>query len=94
MGRPRKLPAERLSRYVQARVTDEQWNWLEYRAIEHHEGDLSKAIRECISWSHIAVEIFDARDPHAKLDEHLASTKLVEQGDYELVMDAEPSDET
>jgi hypothetical protein len=47
--RPRKLPAERLSRYVQARVTDEQWNWLEYRAVEFHEGDLSKAIRECLS---------------------------------------------
>ena len=93
MGRPRKIPAERLSRYVQARVTDEQWNWLEYRAVDVHDGDLSKALRECILWSHWAVEIFNAKDPHAKLDEYLAKITVVESGAYELIMDAEPDDD-
>jgi hypothetical protein len=41
---------------------------VEYRAVEHHDGDLSKALRECIVWSQLAVEIFDAKDPHARLD--------------------------
>jgi hypothetical protein len=92
MGRPRKIPAERLSHYVQARVNDHQWNWLEYRAVEFHEGDLSKAIRECIGWSQTAVAIFNAADPHAKLDEYLDPSRTQEFGDYELVMDAEPDD--
>jgi hypothetical protein len=92
MGRPRKIPAERLIRYVQARVTDPQWNWLEYRAVEYHDGDLSKALRECIEWSQTAVEIFNASDPHAKLDEVLTNMKTIEPGEYELVMDAEQDD--
>ncbi len=93
MGRPRKIPAERLSRYIQARVTDEQWNWLEYRAVEHHGGDLSKALRECIIWSQTAVTIFDASDPHAELSAQLEKMTVSEVGDVGLVMDAEPADE-
>lgn len=92
MGRPRKIPAERLSHYVQARVNDYQWNWLEYRAVEYHDGDISKALRECIVWSQLATEIFDSKDPHAKLDELLRETKD-EFVTKELVMDAEPNDE-
>lgn len=86
-------PADRLSRYVQARVSDDQWDWLALRAVEHHEGDLSKTIRECIVWSKVAVEIFSARDPHAKLDEMLAETVNEEQAAVELVMDEEPVDD-
>ena len=82
MGRPRKIPGERLSRYVQARVTDDQWNWLEYRAVEHHDGDLSKTLRECIVWSRIAAAIFDSNDPHAKLDEFLSGTTDEERGAF------------
>jgi len=93
MGRPRKIPAERLSRYVQARVTDDQWNWLEYRAVEHHDGDLSKALRECIIWSQVAVGILDSADPHAKLDDHLTEMTEHEPKGAELVMDAEPGDD-
>jgi hypothetical protein len=93
MGRPRKIPAERLSRYVQARVTDDQWNWLEYRAVEHHDGDLSKTLRECIIWSQVAVGIFDSADPHAKLDDHLTEMTEHEPQGAELVMDAEPGDD-
>lgn len=93
MGRPRKKPDERLSRYVQARVSDDQWDWLALRAVEHHAGDLSKTIRECIVWSKVAVEIFSARDPHAKLDEMLAETVNEEQTAVELVMDEEPVDD-
>jgi hypothetical protein len=36
----------------------------------------------------------NASDPHAKLDEILERVKVVEHGDFELVMDAEPDDET
>ena len=86
------MPAERLSRYVQARVTDEQWNWLEYRAVEHHDGDLSKALRECIIWSQTAVKIFSASDPHAELAAQLEEIPVADVGDVELVMDAEPDD--
>lgn len=32
MGRPRKL--DKMTRVVTARVTDDQWDWLEERAIE------------------------------------------------------------
>jgi hypothetical protein len=88
MGRPRKLPADRLSRYVQARVTDYQWNWLEYRAREDFEGDLSKALRSSIDHSVMLGEILRATDPHAKLDELLE--RRIDDADLELYMDEEP----
>jgi len=61
MGRPRNK--NRMSRMVQARVTDEQYNWLYYRAVEFHEGDLSQAIREAINFSVELVEILEAESP-------------------------------
>jgi hypothetical protein len=85
------MPAERLSRYVQARVTDGQWNWLEYQAVEFFESDLSKALRGCIDQSRIFETILDSDDPRAKFEEFLSNAKS--KYDLELVMDAEPSDE-
>ena len=54
---------------VQARVTDEQWNYLEYRAIEFHDGDLSAAIREAIVFSHEFTGILEAASPSQALRE-------------------------
>ena len=90
MGRPRKIPSERLSRYVQARVTDYQWNWLEYKAVEDFDGDLSKALRWCIDQSVTWAEIMEADNPRAKFDELMASA--VSKYELELHMDEEPSD--
>jgi hypothetical protein len=67
MGRPRKK--DRMSRMVQARVTDEQWNYLEYRAIEFHDGDLSAALREAILFSRELMTIVEAKSPPAALRE-------------------------
>jgi hypothetical protein len=91
MGRPRKLPAERLSRYVQARVTDGQWNWLEYKALDSFDGDVSKALRWCIDQSSILDGILDSPDPRKKFDELLSS--VVDGWELELTMDEEPHDE-
>jgi len=91
MGRPRKLPAERLSRYVQARVTDDQWNWLEYKARDSFDGDVSKALRWCIDQASIFDGILTSPDPRQALDDLLA--RVVSRHDLELVMDEEPDDE-
>jgi hypothetical protein len=61
MGRPRSK--NRMSRMVQARVTDEQWNYLEYRAVEFHDGDLSAAIREAVVFAREFTGILEASSP-------------------------------
>jgi len=60
-----------MSRMVQARVTDEQYNWLYYRAIEFHDGDLSQAIRESITFSEEFARILEADSPPDALTETL-----------------------
>jgi hypothetical protein len=69
MGRPRSK--NRMSRMVQARVTDEQYNWLYYRAVEFHDGDLSQAIRESITFSEEFASIIEAESPSDALSETL-----------------------
>ena len=91
MGRPRKLPADRLSRYVQARVTDDQWNWLEYKAIDSFDGDVSKSLRWSIDQSSIIDGILASPDPQAAFGALLSRT--VSGHDLELTMDEEPHDE-
>ena len=90
MGRPRKIPAERLSRYVQSRVTDYQWNWLEYKALEDFDGDLSKALRWCIDQSVIWSELINSPDPRAEFDAFMS--RAVPTHELELHMDEEPDD--
>lgn len=91
MGRPRKLPADRLSRYVQARVSDDQWKWLEHKALDSFDGDVSKSLRWCIDQSSIFDGILDSPDPRAAFDELLSRT--VSRFDLELTMDEEPHNE-
>ena len=59
MGRPRKL--DKMTRVVTARVTDDQWDWLAERAIELHDGDLSKAVRGGLLLGQVMADILSAR---------------------------------
>jgi len=92
MGRPRKQPAERMSRYVQARMTDDQYGWLAERALLGHEGDVSKALRESVVFAEMFVEILESDDKHAALDEFLERSFQYSIANVELVMDEEPDD--
>ncbi len=67
MGRPRKPDAERLTRTITARVTDEQYDELVDAAIHLYEGDLSKALRGALDASAALSDVLNARDPHAAL---------------------------
>jgi hypothetical protein len=67
VGRPRKPEAERLTRTITARVTDEQYDELVDDAIHLYEGDLSKALRGALDASAALSAILKARDPHAAL---------------------------
>ncbi len=48
---------------VQARVTDEQYDYLADRAFHVHDGDLSAALRNSISFARHFEDILDAADP-------------------------------
>src|SRR5437016_4912780 len=61
MGRPRSK--SRMSRMVQARVTDEQYDYLADRAFHVYEGDLSAALRASITFSQHFEDILGAADP-------------------------------
>lgn len=69
MGRPRKPEAERLTRTITARVTDEQYDALVGDAVDDYEGDLSKALRGALDASADLSTILSSLDPHAALAE-------------------------
>jgi hypothetical protein len=68
MGRPRN--PNRMSRMIQARVTDEQYDWLIERAIDE-EGDMSAAIRGAVDMARIFADILQTRDPAKTLREFI-----------------------
>lgn len=90
MGRPRKPDAERLTRTITARVTDEQYDELVDDAIHFYEGDLSKALRRALDASTALSAILTARDSHAALadmikrgeDEEARELYFEEFGEY------------
>ena len=86
MGRPRKL--DKMTRVVTARVTDDQWDWLAERAIELHDGDLSKAVRDGLLLGQVMVDILSARDPAAALSEFLRRSEEEQGRRFELRMDS------
>jgi hypothetical protein len=90
MGRPRKL--DKMTRVVTARVTDDQWDWLAERAIELHDGDLSKAVRDGLLLGQVMADILTARDPAAALSEFLRRSEEEQGRRFELRMDS-PDDE-
>jgi hypothetical protein len=55
---------------VQARVTDEQYDWLIERAIDQ-EGDMSKALRETVDAARIFHDLLTTSDPPKALREFL-----------------------
>jgi hypothetical protein len=55
-----------MSRSVNVRLPDGQYDWLIERAIDF-EGDLSEATRDAIDAARILYEITGALDPHARL---------------------------
>jgi hypothetical protein len=68
MGRPRD--PNRMSRMVQARVTDEQYDWLIERAVDE-EGDMSKALRDTFDSARIFHDLLAKADPPKALREFL-----------------------
>jgi hypothetical protein len=68
MGRPRN--PNRMSRMIQARVTDPQYDWLVERAIDER-GDMSEAIRDTIDMARVFVDLLHAPDPPEALREFL-----------------------
>lgn len=69
MGRPRS--ENRMSRMVQARITDEQYDGLIELAEKGFDGDLSKAIRSALTGGLILSELLNSPEPRAAFDEML-----------------------
>ena len=59
-----------MSRMVQARVTDEQYDWLIERAVDE-EGDMSKALRDTVDSARIFHALVATADPPKALREFL-----------------------
>jgi hypothetical protein len=91
MGRPRSK--NRMSRMVQARVTDEQYNYLVYRATEFHSGDLSQAIRESIGFAEELMQVVESEDPPGALATALARWRQEFEETRDAVYMDEPDDE-
>jgi hypothetical protein len=81
-----------MTRVVTARVTDEQWDWLAERAIELHDGDLSKAVRDGLLLGQVMADILSAPDPAAALTEFLRRSEDARGKPLELRMGS-PDDE-
>lgn len=58
-----------MTRLVQTRVTDEQYDWLVERAIDDHDGELSAAVRAAVDEAQVLERILAASDPAEKLNE-------------------------
>jgi hypothetical protein len=54
-----------MSRMVQARVTDEQYDYLAQSAFDVYDGDLSAALRSCIAFARHFEEALNSPDPGA-----------------------------
>jgi hypothetical protein len=59
-----------MSRMVQARVTDEQYDWLVERAVDEG-GDLSKTLRDTVDSARIFHDLLAKADPPKALRELL-----------------------
>jgi hypothetical protein len=59
-----------MSRMIQARVTDPQYDWLFERAIDE-EGDMSAAIRGAIDLARSFADLLSCPDPHGRLQARL-----------------------
>jgi hypothetical protein len=55
-----------MTRLVQARLTDSQYDWLAEHAADWYEGDLSKAIRDALETAQIMEQILNSADPEGE----------------------------
>jgi hypothetical protein len=85
MGRPRSK--DRMSRMVQARVPDAQYDYLAARAYEDYDGDLSAALRSAIAGGELFEQIVNSPDPVKALQELLERSEEEASAPVELRMD-------
>lgn len=71
-----------MSRLVQARVSDEQYEWLIENAVDFHEGELSAAVRDAIEQAQAFSKLLGHADPPAEL------AAMIERGRKEEARDA------
>jgi hypothetical protein len=70
-----------MSRMIQARVTDPQYDWLFERAIDE-EGDMSAAIRGALDLARIFADLLYSPDPHGRLQ------ALLDEAEQEMAREA------
>jgi hypothetical protein len=63
-----------MSRMIQARVTDPQYDWLIERAVDE-EGDMSAAIRGTIDMARVFSDLLHSADPPEALREFLRDSR-------------------
>jgi hypothetical protein len=71
-----------MTRLVQTRVTDDQYDWLVEDAIHFYDGSLSRAVRAAVEAAQVLEKILSAPDPAAKLSE------MIEAGHQEEGLEA------
>ena len=64
MGRPRKIPRDRLTRTITARVSDEQFDWLIERM---EDGEFSASVRDALDSARLFERILISPEPIAAL---------------------------
>jgi hypothetical protein len=67
-----------MTRLVQTRVTDEQFDWLVERAVDSHDGELSAAVRSALDDARLLERILAAEDPIATLQGMFAAGEAEE----------------
>lgn len=85
MGRPRSK--NRMSRMVQARVPDAQYDYLAARAYKEYDGDLSAALRSAIAGGQLFEEIVNSTNPVEALRQLLKRAEEESLGPVKLRMD-------
>jgi hypothetical protein len=76
-----------MSRMVQARVPDAQYDYLALRAYEDHDGDLSAALRGAIAGGQLFEQIVNSPSPVEALRELLKRSEEESLAPVELRMD-------
>jgi nucleoside diphosphate kinase len=76
-----------MSRMVQARVPDAQYDYLAARAYEDHDGDLSASLRSAIAGGQLFEQIVNSPDPVAALRELMKRSQEDGLRPLELRMD-------
>jgi hypothetical protein len=76
-----------LTRTITARVSDEQYDWLVEDAVNHRDGDLSKALRYAIETARAYEQVLGSEDPVAEMESIVRRRE--EQDMQDLMEDAD-----